>query len=112
MGLKEYLGPVSKNLNWGVCMIHKFLKPFEFEGQTYESIEFDLESLKGSDISAAKKSFNARGGYSPIPATDSDFCALLLERLTKKPLDFFEALPANEYCSLTQKVSNFLLTSA
>lgn len=93
-------------------MIHVFMKPYEFEGETYENIEFDLEGLKGSDISAAKKRFNAMGNYAPIPATDSDFCALILERVTKKPLDFFDNLPANEYCSLTQKVSNFLLTSA
>ena len=90
-------------------MKHVFLKPYEFEGKTYEDIDFDLTNLKGSDVSAAKKEFAAMGNYSPLPATDSDFCALLLCRLTKLPLDFFMGMPAPEYCALTQKVSNFLI---
>lgn len=89
--------------------IYTFQKPYEFEGETYESIEFDLDCLKGSDISAAKKTFANMGGFSPLPATDSDFCALILARLTKKPIEFFEELPAKDYCALTQLVSNFLL---
>lgn len=90
--------------------VYTFSKPYEFEGETYESIEFDLESLKGSDISAAKKTFSAAGGFSPLPATDSDFCALILARLTKKPVEFFNDMPAKDYCNLTQQVSNFLLS--
>lgn len=90
-------------------MKHEFAKAYEFDGKTFESIEFDLSNLKGSDVSAAKKEFAAMGNYSPLPATDSDFCALLLCRLTKQPLEFFLELPAPEYCALTQKVSNFLI---
>lgn len=90
-------------------MKHVFSKPYEFEGKTYESLEFDLATLTGADISAAKKEFVATGSFSPLPATDSDFCAILLARLVKQPIEFFAALPAREYCSLTQKVSNFLM---
>lgn len=92
-------------------MKHVFTKAYEFDGKTYNEIEFDLESLKGSDISAVKKEFAAMGNYSPVPTTDSDFCAMLLARMTKQPLEFFTELPARDYCNLTQKVSNFLLTS-
>ena len=90
-------------------MKHIFAKAYEFEGKTYDGIDFDLTGLKGSDISAAKKEFAAMGNYSPLPSTDSDFCALLLCRITKQPLEFFLELPAPEYCALTQKVSNFLI---
>lgn len=89
--------------------VYTFSKPYEFEGEKYESIEFELESLKGSDISAAKKTFANAGGYSPLPATDSDFCCIILARLSKKPIEFFDNLPAKDYLSLTQQVSNFLL---
>ena len=37
----------------------EFIKPFEFEGVDYESVELDLDSLKGSDLSAAKKAMAA-----------------------------------------------------
>lgn len=92
-------------------MVYTFKKPYEFEGKTYESIEFDLDNLKGSDVAAAKKAFTAAGGFAPVPAADSEFCALVLERVVspKQPTEFFQGLPANEYVKLTQIISNFLL---
>lgn len=91
-------------------MKHIFSKPYEFEGKTFKEIEVDLDSLKGSDISAAKREFVANGNYSPLPSTDSDFCAILLARLAKQPREFFDGMPARDYCALTQRVSNFLNT--
>lgn len=91
-------------------MEHVFKKSFTFEGKTYDSITLDLESLSGADISAVKKQFTAGGNFSPIPATDSDFCILLAARLAKQPVEFFNALPAREYCAIAQGVSNFLLS--
>lgn len=90
-------------------MVYKFKTPYEFDGKTYETLEFDLESLKGSDISAVKKQFNKSGNATILPAFDSDFCAMVLARVTKQKLEFFEELPARDYLALTQEVSNFLL---
>lgn len=87
---------------------YTFDKPYEFEGKTYNEIEFDLESLKGSDIAAVKKRFSASGNYAPIPALDSEFCALILAHLVKQPIEFFSSMPARDYCNLTQQVTNFL----
>lgn len=89
-------------------MKHVFSNPYEFEGKTYEEIEFDLTTLKGSDISKAKKRFSSDGNFSPLPTMDSDFCAHLLAMVTKQPIEFFSEMPAREYCVLTQMVSNFL----
>lgn len=92
-------------------MKYQFTKPYTFEDKEYTEIEFDLSALTGRDISAAKKEFTAGGNYSPLPTTDYDFCAILLARAAKLPLEFFTGLPAPEYCRLTQKVSNFLMAS-
>lgn len=91
-------------------MKHVFSKPYEFEGETYTEIDVDLESLKGTDIAAVKKSWTTAGNFSIMPVTDSDFCVRLLAKVTKKPLEFFEELPANEYCQITQEVTNFLIS--
>lgn len=91
-------------------MKHVFSKPYEFEGETYEEFEIDLESLKGSDIAKIKKSWSAAGNFSALPVTDSEFCVMVLAKVTKKPLEFFEELPANEYCQMTQNVTNFLMS--
>lgn len=88
---------------------YTFTVPYEFEGKTYEKLEFDLNSLKGSDISAVKKQYAGAGNFSPVPASDSDFCAMILARLLKQPIEFFEEMPAKDYSRLTQQVSNFLL---
>lgn len=90
-------------------MVYTFEKPYEFEGKTYNELEFDLEGMKGADFAAAKRQFAKSGSFVAVPTADSEFCAVLLARLTKQPLEFFESLPVKDYCSLTQSVSNFLL---
>jgi hypothetical protein len=90
-------------------MEYVFKKPYEFEGKTYDKLELDLDSLSGADISAVKKLYAAGGNFSPIPATDSDFCIMLAARLIKQPVEFFNAMPARDYCAIAQGVSNFLL---
>lgn len=90
-------------------MDYKFSKPYVFEEKTYEKLECDLESITGADIAAVKKQFAKGGGFAAVPAADSEFCALLLARVAKQPIEFFESLPAKDYCGITQEVSNFLL---
>lgn len=89
---------------------YTFSTPFEFEGKKYEFIEYDLGSLKGSDIASVKRQFSKDGNFSVIPAMDSEFCALILAKVAKLPLEFFNELPANDYCKITQEVGNFLMS--
>lgn len=65
-----------------------FEKPYEFEGKTYEKIEFDLDGLKGSDISEVKRRFASLGVYAPVPELDSEFCAFVLAHIAKQPIEF------------------------
>lgn len=90
-------------------MKYTFNPPYVFEGDTFEKIECDLDSLKGSDIAAVKRQFAQMGNFAAVPSADSEFCALILARLCKQPLEFFNEMPARDYCALTQEVSNFLL---
>lgn len=90
-------------------MKYEFKKPYEFDGDEYTEIEVDIENLKGSDIAAAKKQFASSGNFAPIPAADSEFCAMILASASGKPLDFFTDMPAKDYFAITQQVSNFLL---
>lgn len=90
-------------------MKHEFDKPFTFDGKEHTEITMDLDALTGRDISAAKKEWVAAGNFSPIPAADSDYCAIVAARASKLPLEFFYELPAREYSKLTQAVSNFLI---
>ena len=93
-------------------MKYVFSKPYEFEGKTFNDIDLALDSLKGSDISAVKKQFAAGGNFAVFPTVDTDFCILLAARLAKQPVEFFNEMPAPDYCSIAQQVSNFLIGSA
>lgn len=90
-------------------MKHVFSKPFEFEGKEYKEIDIKLDALTGRDISVAKREWAGDGNFSPVPASDQDFCVAVAAKASKLPIEFFYALPAREYTKLTQAVSNFLL---
>ena len=90
-------------------MKHTFSKPYQFEGQTYTELDIDLDSVSGADILLAKRRFASAGGFSPALATDPEFCVFLLARVAKQPIEFFQSMPARDFCALTQAVSNFLL---
>lgn len=91
-------------------MQHKFDKPVSFEGAEHESIDLDLDSLTGKDMSVIKRQWAGEGNFSPVPAADMTFCEYVAAHASKMPQEFFEALPAKEYMKVTQEVSNFLLT--
>lgn len=90
-------------------MKYEFTKPYKFEDKTYEEIELDFDSLKGSDIANAKKQFAANGNYTPVLATDPEFCALLVAKMINQPIEFMTEMPARDYCAITQKTQGFLL---
>lgn len=90
-------------------MIHVFSKPYVFEDEEVKEIEIDLDSLKGSDIEAAKKEFSKEGHFSAILGADPVFCMMLAARLTKRPKEFFDDLPGKDYLAISQEIQNFLL---
>lgn len=84
-------------------------KEYEFEGQKYTEIEIDLGMLTGRDVSAAKREWARVGNFSPLMASDTDFCVFLAAKAAKLPIEFMSGLPAKDYCGIAQEVSNFLL---
>lgn len=89
----------------------KFRKPYEFEGETFDSIELDLDGLRGSDITQAYRLYAAAGNFSPMVSTDPNFCAQIAASAGSKPLEFIDNLPAPDFMYVTQSVQNFLLSS-
>lgn len=91
-------------------MKHIFSKPIKFEDEPeIKEIEIDLDSINGYDISEVKKQFSAAGNFSPILATDTDFCIMMAARKSGKPIEFFKELPGKDYLAIAQEVQNFLL---
>lgn len=87
-----------------------FKNPVTFEENTVESIELDLDSLTGRDMSQIKSEWAQAGKFSPVPATDLDFCIMVAARASKQPIEFFEQLKSREWLKVAQEVSNFLMS--
>lgn len=92
-------------------MKYEFRKPYLFEGKEYKVVELDLENMTGKDFADAKRSWSKEGGFSAMPAMDSEFAARVAAKAAKLPIEFFEQMPAGDYCRVTQAVVNFLLVS-
>lgn len=87
-----------------------FNNPVKFDDQEIESLELDLDSLTGRDMSQIKSQWSMAGKFSPVPATDLDFCIMVAARASKQPIEFFEQLKSREWLKVAQEVSNFLMS--
>lgn len=89
-----------------------FKKPYKFEEKEYKEVDLNLDALTGKDFNETLRQLKGSGWFAPIPAVDPEFCMHFAAKASKLPLEFFENLPAGEYGTAVQKVSNFLMASA
>ena len=83
-------------------------KPYEFEGETFTEIDLQgLNGLKAKDLIEIDKVFIARGNNPATSSLTLDYAIIVAQRITRKPLEFFEALPARDATALKNEVVNF-----
>lgn len=84
------------------------LKPYEFEGQTYNEIDLSgMNDLKAKDLVEIDKIYTARGGNPALTGMTLDYAVIVAQRVTKKPIEFFEDLPAKDATALKNEVVLF-----
>lgn len=88
--------------------IVKLSKAFNFEGVEHKEIELDLDALKGSDISTAKKQWQSEGNVAAAVTMDIDFCVHVATLACDHPIEFFKELPAKDYNRVYSEVFSFL----
>lgn len=94
-------------------------KPITFEGQKYESLDLDMESLSGADFRKFKKDYlKLLGNYNPIMASatiasmDDDFALYVASVLAEKPLELFDNLSVPDYVAVVRNIETFFNSSA
>ena len=92
-------------------LILKFRRPYPFEGQEYT--ELDLSGLENVTAGTLENIGKIMAKKSPglNPATiemEMGYCELLAARVTGKPLEFFQRLPARDAIALKSKIVGFL----
>lgn len=89
-------------------MEHKFSKPYEFEGDTFEKLDLNLDALTGEDMLSAEREFTAAGGFGAMIETSKGYLAILAAKAAKVPAEFIQGLPAKEFSKVTLAVQTFL----
>lgn len=107
-GLVPYDEP--QNNKTGVY-IHKFKKPFTYEGITYDTLTFNFERLTGYDMVAVENEMISRNEFSVSPETSSNYQSKLAARAAKIGSDVLDAMPLADFHKITNEMRAFLLSS-
>lgn len=75
----------------------KLSKPYVFEGETFTEIDLQgLEDLKAKDLVEIDRICLIRGNSPVMSGLMLDYALVVAHRATKKPIEFFEGLPAKD----------------
>ncbi len=91
--------------------VHKFKKPFEYEGKKYETLNFYFERLTGRDMIAIENEMQANSEYALDPILSRNFQSKMAARAGGVASDTLEAMPIQEFNSITTAARNFLIDS-
>ena len=90
-------------------LVLRFKKPYSFEGETYTEVDLSgLEDLSAADLCKVGKMVKKIDGVDPIAEMSLPYAIFMAARVTGKPLEFFQQLPAREAVKLKNLVAGFL----
>lgn len=90
-------------------LVLRFQKPYFFEGETYTEVDLSgLEDLSAADLCKVGKMVKKTDGVDPIAEMSLPYAIYMAARVTGKPLEFFQQLPAREAVKLKNLVVGFL----
>ena len=90
-------------------LVLRFQKPYSFEGETFTEVDLSgLEDLSAADLCKVGKMVKKTDGLDPIAEMSLPYAIYMAARVTGKPLEFFQQLPAREAVKLKNLVVGFL----
>lgn len=85
-----------------------FNKPYTFEGTVYKEVDLsEIENLKTRDLAEADRTFFSTGQVALMNEMSTGYACIVASLVTKKPVTFFEQLPAKEGIKLKTVISGF-----
>lgn len=92
---------------------HKFHKPYEYEGKTYEELKFDWGKLTGKDGLAIENEMQQIGKAVIVPTFSGEYLVRLAARACTVPVgaDAFENMPISDFNKIRSAARSFLLKS-
>ncbi len=89
-------------------MEYKLSQKHEYEGKTYETIKYNIESLAGNDYSDVTREYLNEGNVPLMLSYNTEVVIRLIARSAKIPVEVLKSLPIKDYCGLVQQAVNFL----
>lgn len=92
--------------------LHKFKKPFLWQGKEYETLLFDFESLSGRDMNNIERELAITEGITVIsPTMSGPFLMNMAAKAAGIGYDMLLAMPIFEANRIRSKARSFLLSS-
>ncbi len=86
----------------------KFVRPYNFEGKTYNSINLEgLETMSSKDMRDAESWLTKKGIVSATPEMSMEYTNFIASRATDLPIEFFEMLHPKNAIKVKNRVTNF-----
>jgi hypothetical protein len=89
--------------------VHKFKKPFEYEGKKYTTLNFYFDRLSGRDAIAAERELAASGMFTPTQEMSVTTLMYLAARAANIESSIIEALPLNDFSAVINQTRFFLM---
>ncbi len=89
--------------------VHKFRKPFKYEGETYDEMHFDLEGLSGQDIVDIENEMNLEKEFSIAAELSKNLQARIAAKAAGVNSELIKAMPIKDFNKITNEVRDFLL---
>lgn len=102
----------------GSAYIHVFGKPFTFEGETFEKLTFDWDTLTAADGLAIENELASTGRAVISPEFSGEYLIRMAARACKERradgkrrlgIDAYRAMPMRDFAAIRGKARSFLL---
>jgi len=92
---------------------HKFRKPYEYEGKSYEEMTFDWGKLTGNDGLSIENEMQQLGKTVIVPTFSGEYLIRLAARACSVPIgsDAFLNMPISDFNKIRSAARSFLLKS-
>lgn len=98
--------------------VHEFRKPFSYQGNTFERMTFDFDTLNGKDSAAVERALMRRGITVVIGEYTVDYLSGMAARACTErdgdghrivSVETLEAMPVGDFRTICGKTRSFLL---
>lgn len=91
--------------------VHKFKKPFEYEGKKFETLNFYFDKLTGKDMLSIEREMQSQNEYALAPEISRGFQCRMAAKAGNIGADAIESMPLADFNKITNACRDFLISA-